>query len=177
MNRLGNEAPTVSDPLYFIRVFETIQTLIEQEKIIAGHDVSSGGLITTLLEMNFANTKGGLHINMDGFADDIVKVLFAENPAIVIQVRSEVKDDLALAGVDFIELGEPIDERWVEVEGVRFDIEKCRDTWYRTSYLLDRKQSGAELALERFEITKNRNLQYKCQKGFKGRFSDYGITS
>jgi phosphoribosylformylglycinamidine synthase len=177
MNRLGNETPTVSDPLYFIRVFETIQTLIEQEKIIAGHDVSSGGLITTLLEMNFANTKGGLHIDLDGFDDDIVKVLFSENPAIVIQVRSEVKDDLALAGVDFIELGEPIDERWVEVEEIRFDIEKCRDTWYRTSYLLDCKQSGAELALERFENYKKQKLTIQMPKGFKGRFSDYGIHS
>ena len=54
------------------------------------HDVSAGGLVTTLLEMVFANADGGLDITTEGFVQagetDLVKILFAENPAMVIQV-------------------------------------------------------------------------------------------
>ena len=62
---------------------------------MAGHDISAGGLITTLLEMTFANTEGGLNVNLYDLAgDDIVKILFAENPGVVIQVSDAHKDEL-----------------------------------------------------------------------------------
>ena len=63
---------------------------------MAGHDISAGGLVTTLLEMCFANTRGGMHINLhDICADgDVVKTLFAENPGVVIQVSDDHKFDL-----------------------------------------------------------------------------------
>lgn len=177
MNALGNETPTVNDPVYFIKVFETLQGMIEQGKILSGHDVSSGGLITSLLEMNFANTRGGLSVSLDGFADDMVKVLFAENPAVLIQVAPGTVSELAAAGVDFIELGEPIDDRSVDVDGVHFDIEACRDSWYKTSYLLDRKQSGPQLALDRFENYKKQKIKLQFPKGFTGELAAYGAKN
>ena len=73
--------PTVKNAQYFSNAFEAIQTLVNAGLILAGHDISAGGLITTLLEMTFANTQGGLHIDLKGIKEnDLVKVLFAENP-------------------------------------------------------------------------------------------------
>ena len=37
--------------------------------------------------MSFANTEGGMEINLDKFQNtDVVKALFAENPGVIIQV-------------------------------------------------------------------------------------------
>jgi phosphoribosylformylglycinamidine synthase len=62
--------------------------------ILAGHDIGSGGLITTLLEMCFSNKKGGMKVDLTEIGEkDLVKVLFSENPGIVIQCsdNDEVK--------------------------------------------------------------------------------------
>jgi phosphoribosylformylglycinamidine synthase len=59
--------------------------LIGEGIVLAGHDISAGGLITCLLEMCFANTEGGLEIGLDNFKQDIVKILFAENPGVVFR--------------------------------------------------------------------------------------------
>ena len=64
-NCLGDEAPTVRDAEYFILAFNTVQELIDKELILSGHDISAGGMIVTLLEMNFGNDKGGMEINLD----------------------------------------------------------------------------------------------------------------
>lgn len=62
---------------------------------MAGHDISAGGLITTLLEMTFANPDGGIHVNLYDFAEeDVVKALFAENPGVIIQVSDTHKQTL-----------------------------------------------------------------------------------
>ena len=80
---------------------------------------------------------------------DIVKILFAENPGIVIQIsdkhKDEVKKILEDAGVGYIKLGKPTDERHILVskDGAtyQFGIDYMRDVWYSSSYLLDRKLS------------------------------------
>ena len=84
--------PTVQSPEYFRDAFMAVQKLVNAGLILAGHDISAGGLITTLLEMCFANMDGGMEINLNKFkCDDIVKILFAENPGIVIQVADKHK--------------------------------------------------------------------------------------
>jgi phosphoribosylformylglycinamidine synthase len=52
----------VRTPDYFRRAFNGVQTLVGKDLILAGHDISAGGLITTLLEMCFANMEGGMQI-------------------------------------------------------------------------------------------------------------------
>ena len=90
--------PTVKDADKFITAFNTVQRLVKGRKLLAMHDVSAGGLITTLLEMVFANTRGGLKVYTDGFKHynetDLVKILFAENPAVVIQVADSAKESV-----------------------------------------------------------------------------------
>ena len=55
------------------------------------------------------------------------------------------------------------------------DIPSLRDLWFKTSYLLDRRQSGNELALERYKNYKNHDLKYKFTPSFSGKLSQYGL--
>jgi phosphoribosylformylglycinamidine synthase len=182
INFIGREVPTVKDPVYFAEVFNTIQELILNDKILAGHDISAGGLITALLEMCFSNTSGGITINLTAFdEDDTVKILFSQNPGIIIQVKdeNEVAEILLEHGISYLSIGHPVMERNLLVanmyENYTFDIDRMRELWFRTSYLLDRKQSGDKLALERFINYKNHEMKIK-PGDFPGTFRSLSIT-
>jgi phosphoribosylformylglycinamidine synthase len=182
LNRLGNEAPTVKDPVYFMEAFNTIQGLIKKGKILSGHDISAGGMITTLLEMCFANTEGGITVNLTALEeDDTVKLLFSQNPGIIIQVKDEdeVAEILLENGISYFSIGHPVHDRILYVANNRksltLDIDNLRDKWFRTSYLLDRKQSGGNLALERFENYKKHELNIITGE-FDGTMKSLGIT-
>ncbi|MCU0409302.1 MAG: phosphoribosylformylglycinamidine synthase, partial [Bacteroidales bacterium] len=167
LNAVGNEVPTVNDPAYFARVFNTVQELITGGEILAGHDISAGGLITCLLEMCFSNTGGGMKISLDSFStDDIVTILFSQNPGLVIQVR----DEAALAkrleenNIAYISLGHPVKESKLFVrkrnKETEFDIVEMRKLWFTTSWLLDIKQSGEQKAGERFRNYTGHQLRF-----------------
>ena len=185
LNKVGDDVPTVTDPDYFRDAFNAIQQLIRKGVILAGHDISAGGLITTLLEMCFANVEGGMELNLDKIAEtDLVKILFAENPGVVIQVSNKdtqrFKDMMEDAGVGYVKLGHPCDERHILVnkDGAtyQFGIDYLRDVWYSSSYLLDRKQVANGLAKDRFNNYKQQPLEYKFNKNFTGTFKQYGIS-
>lgn len=188
LNRLGADAPTVTDPRQFATTFNTVQRLVRNRALLAAHDVSAGGLITTLLEMTFGNVKGGLTVNTDGFAQmgesDLVKILFAENPALVIQVAAaktaNVEKILNDAAVRYCAIGTPATERAIMVEhnGAErmFDIDYLRDVWFRSSYLLDTVQSGERCARSRFENYKRQPLRYRFPKNFDGTLASRGIS-
>ncbi|MDO5571166.1 MAG: phosphoribosylformylglycinamidine synthase [Bacteroidales bacterium] len=184
MNKLGVETPTVTDFEYFGDTFNTIQELISKDLIVAGHDISAGGMITTLLEMTFANTKGGLNIDLSSIPEtDLVKILFSENPGIIIQVNNPAKVEKIFEeeGVGFLKLGKVSDKREIVIKKdsktLNFDIDKLRDVWYESSYLLDRKQSGETCAKNRFDNYKNQPLVYSFNKDFNGKLSKYGISA
>ena len=213
LGKVGDDVPTVTNPEYFADAFMAIQELINRGWIMAGHDISAGGLITTLLEMCFANTKGGMHINLhdlvaspdpipeqssptrslsEGRKPDIVKALFAENPGVVIEVsdehKSEFKELMEDLGIGYAKIGYPVeDSRTIEVvcpvsgnvaapQTLTFDIDHLRDVWYKTSYLLDRKQSFNGKARERYENYKQQPLEMKFPKGFTGKLAQYGLN-
>lgn len=182
LNKLGQESPGVRDAKKFKAAFDIIQELIEEKLILAGHDISAGGLITTLLEMNFANIEGGLSVNLDQLNEtDIIKLLFAENPGIIFQTThiGEVEKCLQTLGIDFTIIGEPTKERKLSIEHLgkdySFDINTLRDTWYKSSYLLDQKQSGENLAKDRFDNYKIQALSFSFNKDFEGKLSQYGL--
>ena len=184
LNKLGDEVPTVKDPEYFSDAFNAVQEAIEQGLILAGHDISAGGMITTLLEMCFANVEGGLEVNLDKINEsDIVKILFAENPGIIVQVKDKKAFEKLMmdAGVGFAEIAKPTSERHILVskEGIQyhFGIDYMRDVWYSTSYKLDIKQSGSVCAGNRFENYKMQPLEFKFNKNFTGKLADYGISA
>ena len=190
---VGSDVPTVKNPEYFRDAFNAVQELINKGLILAGHDISAGGLITCLLEMCFANTEGGLEISVDKFKHtDLVKILFAENPAIVVQVRNkdkkEFKEILDEAGIGYVKIGQPTEERHILVEHdgqtYQFGIDYLRDVWYETSYLLDTKQSFNGCARQRYENYKEQPLEYNIvhtvandgDKPFDGTFAQQGIN-
>jgi phosphoribosylformylglycinamidine synthase len=180
VNHLFSEAPTVKDPAYFVKVFNLIQSLIEEGEILSGHDISAGGMITALLEMCFGNETGGLEVDITSYKADTTSVLFSENPGIIIQVKdvAQVTGLLEKEAVNFTIVGRPVEGREITLrtkeKSWSLDIDKMRDTWFRTSYLLDRKQSGEKLAKERYESYKNHGLKFEM-KDFKGKFESLGI--
>ena len=187
LGKVGDDVPTVSNAEYFADCFEAVQELINRGWIMAGHDISAGGLITTLLEMTFANTHGGMHVNLHDIADDdIVKLLFAENPGVVIQVSDEHKQELRAfledAGIGYAKIGYPTpDSRTIVIKKDdyqhTFDIDALRDTWYKTSYLLDRKQSMNGMARERRDNYKHQPIVMKFNDDFTGTLAQYGISA
>ncbi len=187
LGKIGDDAPTVKNPDYFVDAFNAVQDMINRGWIMAGHDISAGGMITTLLEMCFANVNGGMHINLHNLAgDDIVKILLAENPGVVIQVsdthKEEFKEFMEDAGVGFAKIGYPTpnDRNIIIKKGDyehEFDIDALRDTWYKTSYILDQKQSMNGCAKKRFDNYKKQPMEMKFNKDFTGTMAQYGISA
>ena len=180
---VGKKAPDVKSPAYFKKAFNAVQKLIEEGLVMAGHDVSAGGLITTLLEMNFANTEMGMELNLKDFdKEDFTSVMFCEKPSVVIQVTDEgqAKKMLREMGVRFKVIGKPSIKRQIVIHHAghdyQFAIDELRDVWYRSSYLLDRKQSGERKALERYENYKKQYLHYSFGRNFTGKAKDLGIV-
>jgi phosphoribosylformylglycinamidine synthase len=187
-NRVGSDAPTVKDSAKFANAFEAVQKLVKGRKLLAMHDVSAGGLVTAMLEMLFANTTGGLVFSTDGFVangeTDLVKILFAENPAVLVQFEGSKKESveqiLSEAGVKFFCIGKPSDERvlLVEHQGEErlLGVDHLRDRWFEPSYLLDKLQSGNEQAALRFENYKKQPIRYAIPASFDGSLASRGLS-
>ena len=187
LGKVGDDVPTVKNPEYFADCFEAVQQMIAKGWIMAGHDISAGGLITTLLEMCFANTEGGMHINLHDIQDDdIVKLLLSENPGVIVQVSDKNKEEFAKfmedEGIGYAKIGYPTPkERTIVIKKGNFehtfDIDALREVWYNTSYLLDRRQSFNGCAEQRHENYKNQPLEIKFNDSFKGTLESYGISA
>ena len=186
LGKVGDDVPTVKNPDYFVDAFNAVQQLINNGLVLAGHDISAGGMVTTLLEMCFANTKGGLNVNLNGFeGDDIVKILMAENPGVIVQIADKEAEAFAKvmdeAGVSYAAVAKPADARQLTItkgnDTQTFDIDQLRDVWYKTSYLLDQHQSMNGCAGKRFNNYKNQPLQLHFSDRFTGKLAQYGISA
>ena len=181
LNTVGNETPDVKDSQYFSTAFMVIQKLIEKGEILAGHDISSGGLITALLEMCFPSTKVGLKVKADRLTEkDLVKALFAENPGVLIQVKNIERTRAVLEnyGISYISIADVCLDGKVEIlnTDLNLDVAELRDTWFKSSYLLDKKQSGDKLALDRFNNYKIQPLHYRFGESWEGSFDAFGLN-
>jgi phosphoribosylformylglycinamidine synthase len=182
-NAIGTKVPGVPDPQYFMKAFETVQQLVREGMILAGHDISAGGMITTLLEMTFGRNDTGMELDLSGIGeDDLVKLLFSEKPGVIIQVkgREKVVELLKNSGIKYYIIGNSLNQRSFSIKHqlntYDLNLNTLRDTWYRTSYLLDRKQCGPELAKARFDNYKSQEMSFRFPEKFSGRFDQYGIT-
>ncbi|UJP67132.1 phosphoribosylformylglycinamidine synthase [Mongoliitalea daihaiensis] len=181
LNKIGNETPDILDPAYFGQAFMVIQKLIDEGLILAGHDISSGGLITTLLEMCFPSKTVGLHVKTDRLANaDLVKALFAENPGVLIQVQEveKVRALLENYGILYVSLAEVTSSGKVTFSDLSLElsVEEMRDSWFKSSYLLDKHQSGERLALERKQNYKLQSLSYTFREDWEGTFDAYRLN-
>jgi phosphoribosylformylglycinamidine synthase len=182
LGKLGDKAPTVADTELFVRAFEAIQKLINEGLVVAGHDVSAGGIVTTLLEMTYSNTEGGIVADFSTAGRDAVLNLFAENPGVVLQVRdlNKVKSVLDKANVGFTYVGRPQKERKLSISAggdatVEIDIDEMRDVWFETSANLDALQSGKTKAAERKANYKKQPLDLKLPANWTGKLKDLGL--
>jgi phosphoribosylformylglycinamidine synthase len=174
LNKIGDETPDVLNADQFKNTFNTLQQLIKAGNIQAGHDIGSGGLITTLLELCFADRNLGAAIDLSSLGDqDIISKLFAENIGIVFQAEEAAEALLKANGITFHKIGAVIESATLTVKDAagswNFDIDRLRDVWFKTSYLLDQKQSGPVKAKERFDNYKNHLLNYSFPAGFDGK--------
>ncbi|MFI3294683.1 MAG: phosphoribosylformylglycinamidine synthase [Rikenellaceae bacterium] len=182
-NAVGDDAPTVACADYFKKAWEAVQMVINHDKVLSGHDVSGGGLITALLEMTFSGVATGLNVDLNTLREaDLVKLLFSEKPAVLLQVEDagEIITWLDQMGVSAQKVADVnLDRTFTLVHGccqkMALDINSLRDVWYKTSYLLDRNQSTPALALERYNNYKKQPLQYIFPTGFTGQLSSYGL--
>lgn len=184
LNKVGKDVPDVKDSAYFVEAFTAVQQLVSEGMVLAGHDISAGGMITALLEMCFADNRAGMDVDFSFLAEkDIIKILFAENPGVLLQIKDEdakkVSAILEKAGVAYGFLGKPgkAGKLNIKKDGASWslDIASLRDLWFKTSYLLERRQSGEVKALERYKNYKHNELKYKFPKGFTGKLSDLAL--
>ncbi|KAK4403285.1 putative phosphoribosylformylglycinamidine synthase, chloroplastic/mitochondrial [Sesamum angolense] len=158
-DQVGDECPDLDDVSYLKRVFNAVQNLIEEELISAGHDISDGGLLVSVLEMAFAGNCG-IKLNMtspSGFS--VFQTLFAEELGLILEVRKKnldlVKGKLLEVGVSTEVIGEvtasPVTE--LTIDGITHLTEETyvlRDLWEETSFQLEKFQRLAScVELER----------------------------
>ncbi len=178
-SKIGSVAPQPEAQIV-LNAFNLMQKLIQEGQVIAGHDVSSGGLITTLLEMNFANTKGGLNIDLTNLGEsNSVKVLFSEKPGLILQVKQEALNYLKASNVNWTEIGNITSDRSVSIKNGsfnhNFDIERYRDMWFKTSGLLDQKQTEQAISIERSKNRFKQPLSYAFPKAYDGKAGTYNL--
>ena len=182
LNQIGNDVPTIKNADYFKRAFNTLQNLIKENKIKAGHDVGSGGLITTLLEMCFSNMNLGAELGLSGLNEtDPVKVLFNENISVVFQADSSVEAVFAQNQIQLIKIGKVIEGNNLIIknqnQSFNFNISETRDTWFKTSYLLDSNQSRNGMAKERYANYKKQPLLFNFPKHFTGKLENISTSN
>jgi len=176
LNRVGRDTPEIKDAAFFKKAFNAIQELIKKDLIVAGHDVSSGGLITCLLEMCFPDINTSAEIDFSAFEKyDIIQAMFAENAGVVIQASEDhqVEKFLDKQKVEYFKIGRCVRQRFMTVDhnnhSFKFNVSKCRDLWYRTSFEFDKNQTPAHLAEERFKNYNTQALQYVFPQNFVGK--------
>ncbi len=173
LSSIGNTVEDIKPANEIKKIFSTIQELISNNNIQSGHDISSGGLITSILEMNFPNKNYGLKINLDGFKEDnLLKILFNESPGLLIQIDKNGIKKLIDNKIDFISLGHLIDERKLNItfknKSFSLDINHFRESWYKNSFILDCEQTSNNKSLERYNNYKNQALKFKFPSNFSG---------
>ncbi len=174
LNKVGATAPDIQNAAYLKKAFNAIQTLVKQGKIQAGHDIGSGGLITTLLELCFADRDLGATIDLSALhGADTIEKLFAENIALVFQANADAEAFLQQEGIEYFNIGKVSDKATLNIQDGQFqksfDIDALRDVWSKTSFLLDKKQSGVEKATERYENYASHLLKYTFPAHFDGK--------
>uniref|UniRef100_A0A2R5L6G5 Phosphoribosylformylglycinamidine synthase n=1 Tax=Ornithodoros turicata TaxID=34597 RepID=A0A2R5L6G5_9ACAR len=158
--QLGDDVPDLDDPEKLRTAFAVTQDLIQQGLLVAGHDVSDGGLITCVLEMAFAGNCG-VSVNLEGKNE--IEALFHEEVGWVLEVEESdagrVLDSYKKSKVSCVNIGHSIEfgpkaTVSVSVNGnrvLRNEVGQLRDAWEETSYQLELRQCDTSCAAEERE--------------------------
>jgi len=147
LGQIGAKPADLEDPAALGRAFAVVQGLLDRGLILAGHDRSDGGLITTLLEMAFAGNCG-MEINLQG-QHPAIQQLFSEELGLVFEVdtalQKEVGQGLEQAGVAALVIGQTVRAKTIRVQvngelALDEDMRVLRGLWEETSFQLEQRQ-------------------------------------
>ncbi|WP_047608944.1 phosphoribosylformylglycinamidine synthase [Rahnella aquatilis] len=98
--QLGNTPADVRSAEQLGGFFNAMQALVSEQKLLAYHDRSDGGLLVTLAEMAFAG-HCGLTADIAALGNDSLAALFNEELGAVIQVRASDREAVEKTLADF----------------------------------------------------------------------------
>lgn len=168
--QVGDISPDIEDVDLLINAFETVQGLIDNGLILAGHDISDGGLFTALCEMAFAGNCG---IEIDiYYKGSLIPYLFAEEPGLLIECAfkdlkrlEEALDDKA---IPFSIIARTFTDQEIIIRQnssivYRASMPELRALWEETSFRLELLQANQGcVRQERNNIYNPKGLNYKC---------------
>ena len=174
--QLGDKPADVVNADTLKNFFNAMQDLVAQEKLLAYHDRSDGGLIVTLAEMAFAG-HCGVAVDISALGDNDLAVLFNEELGAVIQVRdsdlSFVRDVFAKHNVLHLvkELGAVTEDDEIEItRGNKVLLNEkrseLRGIWAELTHQMQRLRDNPECADQEFAGKKNPQ-----DKGFSARLT------
>ena len=167
--KIGTSTPSVQDATYFKTAFNYLQELIKGGNITAGHDIGSGGLITTLLELCFPSTSVGMKLDFSPINEsDLVKVLFSEKIGVVVQSKEDLTALFGKKGVNAVRLGNSNNSTELAINEISLNIPALRTIWSATSTKLEAEQTEISLAAVRAENVVNQPLNFSFPSGFDG---------
>ena len=163
--QLGNETPDVDCPETLKGFFNAMQTLVRDEKLIAYHDISDGGLFTTVVEMAFAGHTG-VDIDLSKLTSasgNDVDVLFSEELGAVIQIRESDVDAIHAVFAKFgiedccTDIGRINNEdtlRFSRDGEVVLENSRTyyRTTWAQTTYRMQSLRDNPECAQQEHDV-------------------------
>lgn len=162
-SELGDVTPDVDNAADLKAFFDSIQQLNQQDKLLAYHDRSDGGLVATVTEMAFAG-HCGLNLGLDTLgvtAEQANAALFTEELGAVIQVRTaDVPAVLALFNQNGLEgcvnaIGQPQAGNDIIIslagkELYRGQRSRLHQVWSETSYQIERLRDNSDCVQQEF---------------------------
>lgn len=179
---LGDQVLSDIDPEYFAKCFALVQSFVREERVLALHDVSSGGLLTAALEMSFVGSIG-VNLNLEYLPRP--EAAFSERPGVLVQIHTsefaELESEAKAKGITIRKVGEfggdAIRVRASDAN-IQASVIELRSVWNTPSYLFDQKQTNPKLAKERFEVlSSGKGITYSFPEGFSGKADDLSLKS
>ena len=167
---IGNDTPGVTDAAHFKRAFNTVQDHIKAGKISAGHDIGSGGLITSLLEFCFPSLNIGMDLDFSCLEEtDLVKILFSEKVGLILQSNFDLSSSFSKNGIKAFKIGFVNQSSSLKIGDNNISINEMRKEWMKTSTQFELKQTNSELALLRLDNVLKQPLKFKFPIEFNGK--------
>lgn len=158
---VGDNAPDVDDAARLKAFFNAVQQLNRDDRILAYHDRSDGGLFATLCEMAFAG-HSGLDIDLSALSGSATDILFNEELGAVLQVRAkdveQILADLNQAGLQGCvhEIGLPVPNSALQIrQGARVvftdSLINLHRAWSETTYQMQKLRDNPNCAQQEYD--------------------------
>jgi phosphoribosylformylglycinamidine synthase len=178
LDQLSDDCPDLEDPEAFADAFRIVQALLDSRSLLAGHDVSDGGLLSTVLEMAFAGNMGCAieleHAEKAGGEEAVLRTLFGEELGWVLQVDTakalEVIAQFAAKQLGCVAIGSVVKDGRTALSATvngqhvlqNATVAQWRDVWESTSFAMEKRQCAAEcVAQEEKGLTSRQDPPYK----------------